>query len=73
MMLFLLFLYFFTGNHAPAIPAGDLHAITTNIACMECHAPAKQTPLKDAHPHKEFCLDCHKVNKIKKASSADHV
>jgi len=65
-LIFNLFL-FFTGNKTPVIPSDNLHAaITTNVSCMECHSPARQAPLKEAHPRKDLCLDCHKVKKVKK-------
>ena len=73
MILFILFLYFFTGGKAPVVPSDTLHIITTNVACMECHAPGKQTPLKAAHTPKDQCLDCHKVKKITPPVSANHI
>jgi predicted CXXCH cytochrome family protein len=73
MMLVLLFLYLFAGSKAPAVPVDELHLITTNEACMECHAPAQKAPLKKKHPGKPLCFDCHKVKKIKSPTPADHV
>lgn len=59
--------YLSSGEKAPFIPADTKHqTITTEAACLECHAPGKQAPLKPSHPPKEQCLVCHKT---KNASS----
>lgn len=71
-MILLLLILFFTGKHTPIVPSDTLHIVTTNVACMECHAPGKQTPLKAAHTPKDQCLDCHKVKKITPPASANH-
>jgi len=39
---------------------------------MECHALGKPQPLKDAHPRKDQCIDCHKIEKTKKTMTVDH-
>jgi hypothetical protein len=53
-----------TGTKAPIIPPDNIHsAITTPEACVTCHAPGKQMPLKANHPPKEQCFICHKVKK----------
>jgi len=59
----LLTLFFLSSvKKAPLIPSDDQHkAVTTNVACAECHAPGKQVPLKQDHPPKEQCLTCHKL------------
>jgi len=59
----LLFLFFLSsGKKAPAVPADDVHKVAlTNAACVLCHAPGKQAPLKSTHPPKEQCLICHRV------------
>ncbi len=57
----LLGLFFLSSSKkAPLIPSDGLHKnVTTNAACMECHAPGKKDPLKQNHPPKEQCLTCH--------------
>ena len=59
----LLILFFLSSSKkAPFIPADDPHkVITTNAACLNCHAPGKQAPLKSTHPPKDQCMICHKV------------
>lgn len=61
----LLFLFYLsTGKKVPLIPGDDLHrAVTTNEACVECHAPGKRSPLKATHPPKEQCIICHKAGR----------
>lgn len=61
----LLGLFFLSsGKKPPLIPSDARHnSITTDAACLECHAPGKQSPLKPSHPPKEQCLTCHKVKK----------
>lgn len=62
----LVFLFFLStgGKKPPLIPADTKHqSITTDAACIECHAPGKMSPLKPSHPPKEQCLVCHKVKK----------
>ncbi len=55
-----------SGKKAPFIPADEMHkVITTDAACLECHAPGKQAPLKPSHPPKEQCLICHKVKQAR--------
>lgn len=45
---------------APTMPDNLVHqSATTDIACLVCHAPSKQSPLKENHPPKEQCLTCH--------------
>jgi len=52
------------GKKAPYIPADHIHqTVTTQEGCAVCHAPGKQSPLKDTHPPKEQCLTCHKTRK----------
>ena len=53
-----------TGKKPPVIPPNSLHTdLKTNEACLPCHAPGKQVPLKDTHPPKEQCTVCHKPAK----------
>lgn len=60
-VLLLLFVLSSTGKKVPVIPSDRLHAdLRTNEACLPCHAPGKQAPLKDTHPPKEQCVVCHK-------------
>ena len=57
-------LYFLstTGRKAPDIPPDVKHAsLTTNQECLDCHAPGRESPLKEKHPPKEQCLECHKL------------
>ena len=62
-LVVLLALFFLSSvRKSPLIPSDDLHKpVTTNAACAECHAPGKQAPLKQEHPPKEQCLNCHKL------------
>lgn len=47
-------------NKIPPIPDTVFHRnVTTNAACLTCHTPGRQLPLKDSHPPKEECLVCH--------------
>jgi hypothetical protein len=49
-----------SGKKPPVIPRDGLHdGLTRNEACLPCHAPGKQSPLKDTHPPKEQCILCH--------------
>ena len=49
-------------RHAPVIPRDIFHTIViNNAACITCHTPGKQAPLKASHPPKEERLFCHKV------------
>ena len=51
------------GKKVPRIPADVIHINSrNNEACIECHGPGKQAPLKDKHPPKTTCLICHKKN-----------
>ena len=61
----LLFLFFLSsGKKAPFIPADNVHkGANTDAACVLCHAPGKQAPLRSTHPPKEQCLICHTVKK----------
>lgn len=60
-VLILLFVLSSSGKKPPVIPRNALHAdLKTNEACLPCHAPGKQAPLKPTHPPKEQCLTCHK-------------
>jgi hypothetical protein len=59
-----LFLVSSRGKKAPNIPVDHIHqAVTTQESCAACHAPGKQSPLKDTHPPKEQCYTCHKTRK----------
>ena len=50
------------GKKVPAIPGdADHRVITTQEACLTCHAPGKKAPLRENHPPKEQCLICHKA------------
>jgi len=61
-VLIILFFLSSTGKKAPAIPSDSLHAgMITNEACLPCHTPGKQVPLKETHPPKEQCMVCHKA------------
>jgi hypothetical protein len=60
----LLLLYFLSssGKKPPIIPADAVHTgLATNESCAPCHAPGKQSPLKETHPPKEQCVVCHKA------------
>ncbi len=59
----LLFLFFLSsGKKAPVVPADGVHkGALTDAACVLCHAPGKQVPLKSTHPPKEQCLICHRL------------
>jgi hypothetical protein len=53
-----------TGKKAPDIPLDKIHrSLTVQEDCITCHAPGKQSPLKDTHPPKEQCFICHKISK----------
>jgi hypothetical protein len=68
LLLFVLFValvlgFFFaiTGKRAAYIPADDAHrGLTAQEACLTCHAPGMEAPLKKDHPPKVECLKCHK-------------
>ncbi len=63
-VLILLFFASSAGKKPPVIPLNNYHAaLKTNEACLSCHAPGKQAPLKDTHPPKEQCVVCHKPAK----------
>ena len=63
-VLIVLFFASTAGKKPPFIPLDSFHAgLKTNEACLPCHAPGKQAPLKDAHPPKEQCVVCHKQRK----------
>jgi hypothetical protein len=63
-VLIVLFFASTAGKKPPAIPHDRFHAdLTTNDACLSCHAPGKQAPMKDTHPPKEQCTVCHKPAK----------
>lgn len=63
-ILLLLFFLSSTGKKPPLIPSDHIHAgLRTNEACLPCHAPEKTAPLKDTHPPKEQCINCHKPGK----------
>ncbi|MDA8170136.1 MAG: hypothetical protein M0Z59_10650 [Nitrospiraceae bacterium] len=58
------FLLVFSGRKYPPIPDDPWHAaITSEKACMACHGPGRQYPLKAAHPPKFSCFKCHKFPK----------
>lgn len=60
-ILFLVYLST-SGNKPPLVPADAQHAgLSTNEACVPCHAPGKASPLKEKHPPKEQCIICHKT------------
>jgi hypothetical protein len=63
--LILIFLFYLSSGHkVPAVPQDERHRnATTDVSCLECHAPGKQAPLEAAHPPKEQCLICHKIKK----------
>lgn len=49
-------------RHAPSIPQDVFHSLVIkNAACMTCHTPGKQAPLKTSHSPKEDCMFCHKA------------
>ena len=57
-----LFVLSTTGRKPPDIPQDVKHAaLTTNKQCLACHAPGLESPLKEKHPPKEQCLECHKL------------
>jgi hypothetical protein len=63
-VLILLIFLSSTGKKPPMIPLDARHAaLTTNEACLSCHALGRSSPLKDTHPPKEQCLVCHKPGK----------
>ncbi len=52
------------GREIPLVPSDVFHRdVTANAACIACHTPGKQAPLKSSHPPKEECLTCHKFKK----------
>ncbi len=58
-VIVLLFLISNRGT-APSVPDDFFHAGTTNnAACLTCHTPGRQAPLKDTHPPDEDCFSCH--------------
>jgi len=59
----LAFLFFLSSRQkAPFLPANETHNhALSNSACLTCHGPGKQSPLKPSHPPKEQCLLCHKT------------
>lgn len=60
-------LYLISGDRAMYVPGDAQHAgITSDAACRECHAPGKQSPLKETHPPKDQCLTCHKYKRAPK-------
>jgi hypothetical protein len=60
----ILLLILISGKRAVYVPADAQHAgLTSNAACLECHAPGKPAPLRKDHPPKEECLTCHKYKK----------
>ena len=67
-ILVLLFLYYLStiGRKPPAFPADPTHmAATKNEDCQVCHGKDKPYPMKQGHPFKEQCLECHKMKKAK--------
>ncbi len=61
----LLILFFVSaGKKVPLIPDDIFHKnVMTNDACLVCHGPGQDSPLKATHPPKEQCLVCHKWEK----------
>ena len=63
-LLVLLLLYYLStiGRKPPRFPADETHmAAHTNEDCGACHGKGKAYPVKQGHPFKEQCLDCHKM------------
>ena len=61
-LVLILYILSSTGKKAPHIPSDTIHRIlTTQEACVECHASGKPAQLNADHPLKEQCLLCHKV------------
>ena len=61
-VLLLLFFLSSSGKKPPLIPADAIHAgLRTNEDCTPCHAPGRQSPLKETHPPKEQCIVCHEA------------
>jgi hypothetical protein len=53
-----------TSKKVPLIPDDILHKnARSNEACLVCHGPGQNAPLKAKHPPKEQCLICHKQKK----------
>ena len=53
-----------SGKQPPSIPQDLFHAgVSNNAACLTCHTPGRQVPLKESHPPKTECLICHKFKK----------
>ena len=44
----------------PFIPQDLFHQGTTNnSACLTCHTPGRQAPLRESHTPDEDCFSCH--------------
>jgi hypothetical protein len=57
-------LFAVSGERAQRIPEDELHAvIDNNEVCMGCHGPGKPAALKETHPPKYECIECHKVKR----------
>lgn len=57
-------------SKVPPIPDTVFHRnVTTDSACVTCHTPGRQLPLKDTHPPKEQCLVCHKFRRDRQTGS----
>ena len=53
-------------SKVPPIPDNSFHRnVTADSACVTCHTPGRQLPLKDSHPPKEQCLTCHAFKRTK--------
>ena len=49
-----------SGEKAPSIPDDSFHeGLDFDVQCGECHTPDGEAPLRDEHPPKEQCLECH--------------
>lgn len=59
-------LYAISGRRVPppSIPYDEVHkALHDAAACMGCHGPGKEAPLKAKHPPKYECFKCHTAKK----------
>ena len=60
-------LFSISGKRYPRIPADVIHrdiAVNNNAACLECHGAGKKYAVKNTHPPKFECFDCHKARRV---------
>lgn len=68
-LLVLGLLYAVSGKRYTQVPDDVLHRnveLTDSAACLKCHGPGREAALKQDHPPKYECHQCHKPKRIRR-------